>query len=251
MKSNCFYLALVFVLVLLVAVGCGSGDSPAMDSEPEAEEEVAEMSETEAEEEEEEVEEVEQEAEQAEGSILDGLADNRSAEICTSYMAYDYFMGVELGLAQDDVLAMMESVKLTEVEPLQENFSGNMEIRYAFEDESKEAYFDLEFAEGILIKKMYHIPFSINVDSGFEPNKRIYDALHQKMKDGEVNNLNEVEAYFGSSYLFSEALADIADPDAGLKRTYRWRGGTHNIDVFTDETDTLIGFKIGSSAIPE
>ena len=247
MKSNYYCLALVFVLVMLVAVGCGSGDSPAADSEVEPEEEVTEMLETEAEE----VEEVEQEAEQAEGSILDGLADNRSAAICTSYLAYDYFMGVELGLAQDDVLSMMESVKLTEVKPLQENFSGNMEIRYAFEEESKEAYFDLEFAEGILIKKMYHIPFSINVESGFEPNKRIYDDLLQKMKDGEVNNLNDVEVYFGPSYLFSEALTDIADPGAGLKRTYRWRGGTHNIDVFTDETDTLIGFKIGSSAIPE
>jgi hypothetical protein len=166
----------------------------------------------------------EQEAELAEGSILDGLADNRSAAICTSYLAYDYFMGVELGLAQDDIISMMESVKLTEVSPLEENFAGNMEIRYAFEEESKEAYFDLEFAEGILIKKMYHIPFSMNVESGFEPNKRIYDALHQKMKDGEVNNLNDVEAYFGPSYLFSEALADIADLNAGLKRTYRWRG---------------------------
>jgi hypothetical protein len=248
-KSSYYYLALVFVLVMLIAVGCGSGDSPA--EEAEAEEEVMEMPEAEAEEEEEEAEEAEQEAEQQESSIIDGLADNKSAAICTSYLAYDYFMGVELALAQDDILAMMNSVGLTEIEPLQENFSGNMEIRYAFEEESKDAYFDLEFAEGILIKKMYHIPFSINVESGFEPNKRIYDALHQKMKDGEVNNLNDVEAYFGPSYLFSEALADIADPGAGLERTYRWRGGTHNIDVFTDETDTLIGFKIGSSAIPE
>lgn len=250
MKSSYFYLALVFALVLLVAVGCGSGDSSAVDTDDEAKEVVSEMSETEAEEEEE-VEAAEQEVELAEGSILDGLADNRSAAICTSYLAYDYFMGVELGLAQDDIISMMESVKLTEVSPLEENFAGNMEIRYAFEEESKEAYFDLEFAEGILIKKMYHIPFSMNVESGFEPNKRIYDALHQKMKDGEVNNLNDVEAYFGPSYLFSEALADIADLNAGLKRTYRWRGGTHNIDIFTDETDTLIGFKIGSSAIPE
>jgi hypothetical protein len=245
MKRSCFYLALVIVLVMLVAVGCGSGDSPV--AEPEAEEDVTEMPEADAEEEEEEAEE----AEQAEESILSGLADNRSAAICTSYLAFDYFMGVELGLAQDDVLAMMESVGLTEVKPLQENFSGNLEIRYAFEEEQKEAYFDLEFAEDMLIKKMYHIPFTINVASGFEPNKRIYDALHQKMKDGEVNNLNDVEGYFGPSYLFSEALADIADPGAGLKRIYRWRGGIHNIDVFTDETDTLIGFKIGSSAIPE
>jgi len=249
-KTNYYYLALVFVLVMLVAVGCGSGDSPAGEAEPEVEEEVTEMPEADAEEEEEEAE-AEQEAEQAEESILSGLADNRSAAICTSYLAFDYFMGVELGLAQDDVLAMMNSVGLTEVKPLQENFSGNLEIRYAFEEEKKEAYFDLEFTEGILNKKMYHIPFSINVESGFEPNKRIYDALLQKMKDGEVNNLNEVEAYFGPSYLFSEALTDVADPGAGLKRTYRWRGGTHNINVFTDETDTLIGFKIGSSAIPE
>ncbi len=248
MKSNYFYLALVFVLVLLIAVGCGSGDSSSVEPEPEVDEEIVEVPEAD---EEEEAEEPEQEADQAGDNILSGLADNRSAEICTAYLAYDYFVGVELGLSQDEVLAMMGSVGLTEIKPLQEKSSGNMEIRYAFEEESKEAYFDLEFAEGVLIKKMYHIPFSINVESGFEPNKRIYDALHQKMKDGEVNNLNEVEAYFGPAYLFSEALSDSADPTAGLKRTYRWRGGTHNIDVFTDQNDILIGFKIGSSAIPE
>jgi hypothetical protein len=253
MRKYYLFVALMLVTLMFAVIGCGS-DSAEPTPEPEVTDEpAAEVEEPAAEEpvEEEPVEEEPVEEETAGEDILSGLADNKSAEICTAFKAYDAFMGIELGLNQDDIITGLNTLGMIEIEPLEDSGAGTQRTRYAYEDEQKEAYFDIDFYEGVLVKKMYHIPFSLNLDTGFAPTKRIYNALHDLMKAGTVNNLADVEAIFGPAYLFSEAFADKANPEAGLDVTYRWRGGTHNIDIFTDETDTLKGYKIGSSALPE
>lgn len=249
MRKYYLFIALMLVTLMFAVIGCGS-DSAEPTPEPEVTDESA-AEEVEDPTVEEPVAEEPVEEEAVGGDILSGLADNKSAEICTAYKAYDAFMGLQLGLNQDDIIAGLNSLGMIEVNPLEDTTSGTQRTRYAYEDEQKEAYFDIDFYEGVLVKKMYHIPFSLKLETGFAPTKGIYNALHDLMKAGTVNNLADVEAIFGTAYLFSEAYADKANPEAGLDVTYRWRGGTNNIDIFTDETDTLKGYKIGSSALPE
>ncbi len=253
MRKYYLFIALLLVTLMFAVIGCGSDSAeptpePAVTDEPAAEGEDPEGEDPEVEEP---VEEEPVEEEAAGGDLLSGLAGNKSAEICTAYKAYDAFMGIDLGLNQDDIIAGLNTLGMIEVNPMEDTTSGTQKTRYAYEDEKKEAYFDIEFFEGVLVKKMYHIPFSLKLETGFAPTKGIYNALHDLMKAGTVNNLADVEAIFGPAYLFSEAYSDNANPEAGLNVTYRWRGGTHNIDIYTDETDTLRGFKIGSSALPE
>ncbi|MDZ4132975.1 MAG: hypothetical protein U1E11_07530 [Dethiobacteria bacterium] len=248
MHKYYLFIALLLVTLMFTAIGCGS-DSAEPTPEPEVTDEPAAEVEDPAAEEPVAEEPVEEEA--TGGDLLSGLANNKSAEICTAYKAYDAFIGIQLGLNQDDIIAGLNTLGMIEVNPMEDTTSGTQKTRYAYEDEQKEAYFDIEFFEGVLVKKMYHIPFSLKLETGFAPTKGIYDALHELMKAGTVNNLADVEAIFGPAYLFAEAYSDNANPEAGLNVTYRWRGGTHNIDIYTDETDTLKGFKIGASALPE
>lgn len=249
MRKYYLFIALLLVTLMFTVIGCGS-DSAEPTPEPEVTDEPA-AEEVEEPAVEEPVEEETVEEETAGEDILSGLADNKSAEICTAYKAYDAFMGIDLGLNQDDIITGLNTLGMIEIEPLEDSGAGTQRTRYAFEDEKNEAYFDIDFYEGVLVKKMYHISFSLKLETGFAPTKGIYNALHDLMKAGTVNNLADVEAIFGPAYLFSEAFADKANPEAGLDVTYRWRGGTHNIDIFTDETDTLKGYKIGSSALPD
>lgn len=249
MRKYYLFIALMLVTLMFAVIGCGS-DSAEPTPEPEVTDEpAAEEVEDPAVEEPVAEEPVEEEA--TGEDLLSGLSNSKSAEICTAYKAYDAFMGIQLGLSQDAVIGGLNTLGMIEVNPMEDTTSGTQRTRYAYEDEKNEAYFDIDFYEGVLVKKMYHIPFSLNLDTGFAPTKGIYNALHELMKAGTVNNLADVEAIFGPAYLFAEAYADKANPDAGLDVTYRWRGGTHNIDIFTDETDALKGYKIGASALPE
>ncbi len=254
MRKYYLFIALLLVTLMFTVIGCGSDSAEPTPESEVTDEPAAEEVEDPADEEpvaDEPVEEEPVEEEASGGDLLSGLSNNKSAEICTAYKAYDAFMGIHLGLNQEDIIGGLNTLGMIEVNPMEDTTSGTQKTRYAYEDEQKEAYFDIEFFEGLLVKKMYHIPFSLKLETGFEPTKRIYDALHELMKAGTVNNLADVEAIFGPAYLFAEAYSDNANPEAGLNVTYRWRGGTHNIDIYTDETDTLKGFKIGASALPE
>ena len=236
MSKRLWVLSLILAAVIILVAGCGSKTDPAVDPAPEPDPEPVQNQE---------------QPPEVSADVLADLADNRSAAISTAYQAYGPFSELSLGATLDEAVTQLTGAGMAEKEALADTVFGTQSCYYGFADEMKDVYIELEFSEGILIKKAYHVSFFLDLDTGFHPTKAIYNAMLDKMKDGSVNTLNDVEAYFGESYLQLEGYKDKEDPESGIKRTYRWRGGTHNIDVFTDHADTLTGFKIGSSALPE
>ncbi|UNC92324.1 hypothetical protein [Candidatus Contubernalis alkaliaceticus] len=226
---------LILVMAFSFVLGCGS-DSETAPAEETKKQETNGTS---------------KEEEQGNGEEEPSLSNNQSAVLCTSYEAYLVFTGLELGTGMEEVIAEVTELGMVEKKPMEETVFKTQSAQYAFEDEMKESYFEIEFSGDNLVRKLYHVPLNINLETGFHPTKSIYDDMHEKIKAGEVNNLKDVEAYFGPSYLFAEVFGNYDKPEDGIKRTYRWHGGNHYIDVYTDGKDDLEGFKIGSSALPD
>jgi hypothetical protein len=159
---------------------------------------------------------------------LEGLSQNKSAQLYTTYKAYEAFPIVKLGMAQKEAIDALKATGMVEMQASRPSFSNIVEHYYWFEsataDKADKTHIKLEIISDKVVGKHYIVNMAVAKDTGFLPLQTIYNALLERYQTGKFKTLADAEAVLGKGYTSSERYALTDSPSSGVHTRYRWRG---------------------------
>ena len=183
--------------------------------------------------------------------VLAGLANNKSAELCTDFKAYAHFLDLNIGVAPEDAFKKLEGAGMSEWKAARE-LSDETHYFFAFADEGERCYIELAEYEGVIYRKTYVISAFFSYETGLFLTKAIYAALNEKKDEGSIKTLEDIESILGKSFLHSVQFQKRENNDGAFRFAYRWQGeqgGKVVIDANTDQDGVLRGFT--GASLPE
>ncbi len=182
---------------------------------------------------------------------------NKSAEIYTNFQEYVPFTKLSVGMKLEEVEKILSDGGLVVSSGLSSvGKDGDRACTYTANKANPQASIRIQVnKENILISRGFGGVVPKGTETGFKATNADYKAVSDKMQNGSVKNLSDVEAIFGKAFLSEEkyALPDPKKPDESKKiiRDYRWYGSDCWVQVLTDETGAFTSYKIGSVGLKD
>lgn len=174
---------------------------------------------------------------------------NKSAEIYTNFKEYGPFMKLSVGMKLQEVEKILTEGGLVVSSPLSNTGKeGDRVCTYTANKTDPQASIRIQInKDDILISRGFGGIVPKGTETGFKPTKADYKAVADKMQNGSLKTITDVEGIFGKSYLSEEKY----DANKKVIRNYRWYGTDCWVEVLTDETGAFTSYKIGAVGLKD
>lgn len=180
---------------------------------------------------------------------------NKSAEIYTNFKEYAPFMKLSVGMKLEEVQKILTEGGLV----VSSEFStigkeGDRVGTYTANKANPQASIRIQVnKDNILISRGFGGIVPTGTETGFKAIKADYKAVADKITNGSLKTVTDVEAIWGKAFLSEEKYdkTTAADGKKKIIRDYRWYGSDCWVQVMTDETGAFTSYKIGAVGLKD
>lgn len=180
---------------------------------------------------------------------------NKSAEIYTNFKEYGPFTKLSVGMKLEEVEKILTDGGLVASSELSNvGKEGDRVCTYTANKANPQASIRIQVnKENILINRGFGGIVPTGTETGFKPTKADYKAVADKIQNGSLKTVTDVEAIFGKAFLSEEKYDKATSTDGKKKiiRDYRWYGSDCWVQVITDESGVFTSYKIGAVGLKD